>query len=309
MDFRRLEAFCKVYELKSFSKAGEALFLSQPTISAHIASLEKDMMVKLFDRMGRSILPTAAADILYQHARAAFSSIETAKAEIKLLQDRVSGALAIGGSTIPAHWLLPEVLAAFIRRYPDVKLHVHVGDSKEISDLVLSGELMVGVVGAQEDNPELLYTPILKDELVIIASPQDSGTMDISRGVSVSIADLLKLKWVMREPGSGTRHAFESGLAEQGIDARQLSTSIVVESTQAVLHCVKAGLGVSITSRLVAAEDIERGALTIVKCPELSMPRNFYSVYQRRRYMFPAVRYFIEFLGRHTKGTGLDSAA
>ncbi len=302
MDFRRLEAFCKVYELKSFSKAGEALFLSQPTISAHIASLEKDMTVRLFDRMGRAIMPTTAADVLYQHAIAAFTSIETARAEIKLLQENVAGPLALGGSTIPAHWLLPGVLASFVNRYPEVRLQVHVGDSQGISAMVASGKLMLGVVGASEEDSELIYTPILRDELVIIASPKDFSSFGGSSAGDMPLEAVLKLGWVMREPGSGTRKAFELGLAQKDCDPRDLRVSIVVESTQAVLQCVKAGLGVSITSRLAAAEDIARGNLVVVGCPELEMSRNFYSVHQRRRYMFPAVRYFLDYLGRHCRG-------
>lgn len=302
MDFRRLEAFCKVYELKSFSKAGDALFLSQPTISAHIATLEKDMTVRLFDRMGRVIMPTAAAEVLYQHAIAAFTSIETARAEIRLLQEHVAGPLALGGSTIPAHWLLPGVLAAFVNRYPDVRLQVHVGDSQEISGMVAAGKLMLGVVGASDDSSDLIYTPILQDELVIIASPKDFSSLGGNSAGSMPLEDVLKLGWVMRETGSGTRKAFEAGLAKRKFDSRDLRVSIVVESTQAVLQCVKAGLGISITSRLAAAEDIARGNLVVLGCPELEMPRDFYSVHQRKRYMFPAVRYFLEFLGRHSRG-------
>ena len=118
MDFRRLEAFSKVYELKSFSKAGTELFLSQPTISAHVSALEKDLGVQLFDRLGRVIMPTPAGEVLYRYAIDAFSCLEKARVEIELLQDRVAGELFVGCSTIPGHFLLPHLIARFSMQYP-----------------------------------------------------------------------------------------------------------------------------------------------------------------------------------------------
>lgn len=297
MDLRRLEAFSKVFELRSFSKAGEALFLSQPTISAHVASLESDLGVKLFDRLGRSILPTAAGDILYRHAQKVFSSLETAKAEIQLLQDEVSGALAIGASTIPAHYLLPPMLASFVKRYPAVTMHLRVGDSESIVQQVQNGTLVTGVVGAQyEDYNDLEFIPILEDDLVIVAAP------DTLPGKSaLELSDLEALSWVMREKGSGTRLAIEKGLLKSGVDPRSLNTALIVESTQAVLRCVKAGLGVSITSRLAAYDEINRGELIVLPCSELQLGRHFYCVFQKQRFMFPAVSYFIDFLQERAK--------
>lgn len=292
LDFRRLEAFSKVYELRSFSRAGEVLFLSQPTISAHIASLEKELGVQLFDRLGRSILPTAAAEILYRHAQDAFRSLETATAEIQLLQEHVSGSLLIGGSTIPAHYLLPAMLARFIKRHPDVTIQVSVGDSEAIAKDVVSGKLMVAMVGGVfNESSDLVFIPVLQDELVLIAPPG----MKIP-GEALTLDILETLPWVMREQGSGTRMALERGLAASGKDIRTLKASVVVESTQAVLRCVKAGVGLSVTSRLAAQEELERGELKILECPTLHMQREFYCTYLERRHMFPAVRFFIEFL-------------
>lgn len=296
MDLRRLEAFSKVYELRSFSKAGEQLYLSQPTISAHIASLERLLDVRLFDRLGRAILPTAAADILYQYAVEAFRNLQKAKAEIQLLQDHVSGYLELGGSTIPAHYLLPDMLSLFLKRYPEVTVHVSVGDTKSIISDVLSGKLVAGVVGGASDASDLTFVPILEDELVIIAAPNVASTVQ-----ELQIKDLFDYSWVMREPGSGTRQAFERGLQKSDVDIRKLKTSVMVESTQAVLRCVRAGLGLSITSRLVAQGELERGELQVIKCPSLDVKRSFYCTYQQRRHMFPAVRYFLEFLQEQAK--------
>ena len=296
MDFRRLEAFCKVYELRSFSKAGESLFLSQPTISAHIMALEKDLNVRLFDRLGRSILPTAAGDVLYLHARQAFTSLDAAKIAIQYLHERVTGVLVVGGSTIPAHYLLPDILAEFSKAFPEVAIQLRVGDSSAIIRLVEQGELMVGVVGAAEENSDLVFEPLFTDSLVIIAAP---GYVRSDKPLGLDA--LLALPWVMRESGSGTRKSFERGLSRIGFDLRRLQAAVTVESTLAVLQCVKAGLGVSVTSRLAASSYLERGDLIELPAPELNLERSFYSVSHERRFFFPATRRFIEHLTRRCK--------
>jgi DNA-binding transcriptional LysR family regulator len=294
MDFRRLEAFCKVYELKSFSKAGQDLFLSQPTISAHIASLEEQLGIPLFDRVGRGILATQAGDVLYGHAQRIFKDVAQAHAEIQLLTNIVAGDLPIGGSTIPANYLLPFLLAEFTREFPEVKIRLSVGDTAKILEEVLSGKLIVGVVGAEEEHRDLVYLPILKDELVVLA-PRG---MAPAGGGGTAPERLLELPWVLREKGSGTRKAMEEAFSGLGIDLRRLNSSIQVESTGAVLRCIQAGLGLSVTSRLAASPEIERGELIVVEVRGLELKRSFYAVHHKQRRFFPAATRFIEFLKR-----------
>ncbi|MDY7000747.1 MAG: selenium metabolism-associated LysR family transcriptional regulator [Thermodesulfobacteriota bacterium] len=292
MDIRRLEAFAKVYELKSFSKAAKDIFLSQPTISAHISALEKELGVRLFDRLGRSILPTQAAEILYKYAQSAFDSLAGAKAEIGLLQKRVSGELSVGGSTIPAHYMLPGILSRFLAKYPDVTTYLAIGDTGRIIDRVAGGDLAVGMVGAREDSRDLEFVPVLEDDLVVIAPPGTAPGVD----AEIKAKDLFDFPWVIREPGSGTWEAFEKALVPIGLDIRNLRAVVCVESTRAVLECVRAGLGFSVTSRLVARSFLESGEAVEVHVKDLAMRRGFYLAYHKRRYFFPVVRYFIDFV-------------
>jgi DNA-binding transcriptional LysR family regulator len=292
MDMRRLEAFASVYELGSFSKAGQKLYLSQPTISAHIAALESELEVRLFDRLGRSVLPTQAADILYRHARDTFASLEKARAEIALLRAEVSGNLVLAGSTIPAHYLLPAVMARFTARYPDVSLRLNVGDSKAAAVMVAAGEAELGVVGANTGQAELEFIPLVEDELAVVV-----GRSRLAAGAAeLSLAELESMPWVMREPGSGTRSALESALAEAGLDLRALKVAAVVDTTTALLQCVRGGMGLAVTSRLAAAELVERGELVAVPAPGLVLRRTFSLVMHRSRHLFPVARVFAEFL-------------
>ncbi|MEF3697537.1 selenium metabolism-associated LysR family transcriptional regulator [Desulfolutivibrio sp.] len=296
MDIRRLQAFCKVYELKSFSRAGEELLLSQPTVSAHVMALESELGTRLFDRLGRTVLPTPAARILYQHSLDAFDRLENARTEILALTQRVSGELSIGGSTIPAHYILPEMVAAFRAKYPEVTIDLVIGDTQEIIERVVEGQLSLGLVGASSDHPDLACEQLMDDELICIAPPDPAASLVETEGGVFDPDSLRKLPWVIREQGSGTRLAFENALRERGMDIRELRVGIFVHSTLAVLQCVKAGLGVSVTSRLAVAGALERGEIRQLVLPGLSIKRGYYRVHHAKRHIFPAMRRFLEVL-------------
>ncbi len=300
MDIRRLEAFCKVYELKSFSKAGQDLLLSQPTISAHVSALESELKTQLFDRLGRIVMPTQAGDILYKYSQQAFAILDNALAEIHLLQERVAGDLVIGGSTIPAHYLLPGIMAKFTAKYPDVRIQLQVDDSQGIIDRILHGDLSVGVIGMTMDHPDLVFSPLMEDELIVVASHKMARLYkrDDNDNIVIGTKELCTWPWVMREQGSGTRKAFENALIAIGLDIRCLNIAVEVQTNQAVLQCVAAGIGLSVTSRLAAADFLARNELICVNIPKLRMHREFYAVYHGKRHFFPAMRYFVEFLER-----------
>jgi len=295
MDFRRLEAFCKVYENRGFSKAGQALFLSQPTISAHVSSLEEELDTPLFDRLGRAILPTKAGDILYGHSLEVFARLREAKAEIEALRERVGGDLDVGASTIPAHYIVPGILAGFLTRYPEVKVRLHMGDSRRITDQVKEGVLTLGVVGAKYDEPDLVHTLLMRDELIVIASPGLLASRKIdAASAELSLEEAMHWPWVMREQGSGTRKAFEAALVPAGCDPRRLHVAVEVASNETVLHCARGSMGLALTSRLAAAMFLGSGELVQVRFPALQFNREFYVVYHGKRHLFPAAKRLIE---------------
>lgn len=300
-DFRKLEAFCRVYEQRSFSRAGEVLFLSQPTVSAHVQSLEKEVGVKLLDRMGRTVLPTPAGIILYKYAIRSFAELDTAKHEIGRLMGDMAGELVLGASTIPASYLLPDLVAAFVKKYPQVGFKLVVGDSAVVIRKVLDGEVMAGVVGSLEKHPELEFMPIVDDELVLVCSPALKGFSNPDK--LYSLKDISAWPWIMREEGSGTRKAFEDSIASDGLRLRSLNTVLDVDSAQAALQYALAGLGVTVTSRLVAAKYLERGDLVAIKVSGLFMERKFYVVHNLRRDLFPVTAEFSSFI--HNKTAGL----
>ena len=292
MDIRKIEAFSKVFEHCSFSKAGKALYLSQPTISAHVAALEQELEVQLFDRIGRTVVPTKAGEVLYQHAQKIFEASELAITELRKLQDRITGKLDLGGSTIPANYIMPEILAKFWQKYPEVVMDLRIGDSEDIVNQIRDNSLMLGVVGAVFEGQDLHYEPIVRDSLVLVMTP---GLYAKYRHLDVE--ELLRsLPWVLREEGSGTRLAMAASLAKFGVDIHSLQTVILVRNAGAMARCLSAGMGAAITSAITVNAELESGSLISVALPNLQMDRSFYVVFNRKRSLFPAALKLIDFL-------------
>ena len=288
-DVHKLEAFRRVYELRSFSKAGEVMFLSQPTISSHVACLEEDLGVRLFDRLGRQILPTAAADVLYVRAREVFDALDRAVLDIAMLRDRVAGEIALGSSTIPGHYVIPGTVAAFTALHAEVTFSFTVGDSSDILARILSGDLHLGVVGVQPDSAGLTAELLFNDEMVIIGPADNDPTV-------WTLEALLRRPWVMREKGSGSRMALGKAFRALGIDPEQLNVRAMVDSTDAAITMVHAGVGVTATSRIAAGELLAAGRVKDRTVPELASSRSFYLVRRTDRELFPAVAAFSAFL-------------
>lgn len=298
MDFRKLEAFCKVYELKSFSKAGLELQLSQPTISAHVANLEEELGVPLFDRLGRTVLPTQAGEVLYRGAKQVFQQVGRINSEIGLLRDMVVGDLLLGGSTIPANYILPDLLKAFLALYPSLRVHMTIGDTDSIIRQVGQGRMELGIVGYQPEQQGIASYPLRRDELVLVAAPD----MMKGRTVPTDLRELRTMPWIMRERGSGTRRALEGVFKAAGIAIGELKVSLWVESTEAALQCARSGLGISVVSRLAADPLLERGDLMILDALPTKLERSFYLILRQGRELLPAANLFIEHVRNSTSG-------
>jgi DNA-binding transcriptional LysR family regulator len=293
MDIRKLEAFCKVFELRSFSKAGQELFLSQPTISSHISHLEDELGVLLFDRLGKRTVPTQPADLLYRTAKELFQSLDDVQSEIHMLRDKVVGELQIGGSTIPANLILPRLISGFMRMHPGVTFSVDVSDTLEILKRVHNGDLSLGLVGSKPDLPGLASSLLMEDDMVVVASPALAESLDGENGTPLE--SVLSLPWIMREKGSGTRKSLEDALDACG-GLRNLNVVSHVGSTTAVIECVLAGVGVSATSQLAVQRYVESGDLVLLDVPELRKRRRFYLTYLSERKLYPAMRAFLAYV-------------
>lgn len=279
-----------VFKNKSFSKASEQLHLTQPTVSSHIRALEEELNCRLFDRIGRTIIPTKEAEHLYTHAAEIVENFKGIKTKVRQLAEDIKGELVIGASTIPGTYIIPSIVSEFKRKYPAVSFQVLIGDSKKITDMVMNHELLLGIVGAKMDNGKAEYFPFIEDELILAAAPK------ILNKKAVNNEELIDIPFVIREEGSGTRKIMEKYLSERGISSKGLNVIAVLGSTESIKESVKAGLGASILSKVAVINELKAGTLKEIKIKGLSMKRNFYIITHKKRTLPNNYRILYEFL-------------
>lgn len=292
MDLWQLNIFCKVIELKSFSKAGKVVHLSQPTISSHIKDLEHHFECRLIDRLSKEAIPTKAGELLYDYAKrmlALRDETETAMAEYN---GKIRGRLVIGGSTIPGTYLMPELIGDFKKKYPDVIVSLVIGDTDYIIERILKGGVELGIVGAKAETRKIIQKKLIEDEMRLIV-PADHRWVGEKR---VSFKQLVSEPFILRERGSGTLKSLDQSLSGCGHSIEDLNIVAELGSTQAICQGIKTGAGVSVISTLAAAEDLQAGKVNALEIDGLELKRNFYLTRHRYRSPSPLSEAFAKFL-------------
>ncbi len=292
-DLRQLEIFCKVVDLGSFSKAADAVYLAQASVSERIANLEKMIGTTLLDRLGRQVVPTKAGEILYKHAVLLLDMKRTARMEMEDFLGVKQGEIHMGGSTIPGEYILPKVIGNFNEKYPSISVVLTIADTSEIESRVLAGQLELGVVGSKDSHKSLIYQELWKDELVLAIPAKHRW----GRKKEVSLPELSEEPFIMREVGSGTLKSMEESLRDtESKAAGALQVVARFGSSTAVKEGIKAGLGVSILSSRAIDTELKTGVLRAVRVKGLPMYRRFYLIRDRRRIASPLCQAMIDFL-------------
>jgi DNA-binding transcriptional LysR family regulator len=292
MDLWQLKVFVNVVRHKSFSKAGETIHLSQPTVSSHIKELEDHFGCRLIDRLGREALPTKAGEILYGYAKRLLTLKDETEAAISGFLGRIRGHLTIGGSTIPSGYILPRLIGPFARQYPDVTLTLMAGDTAEIVRAVVRGDAEAGLVGARVNNPQIVQERIIDDEMKLVV-PADHPWA----GREAIPCDLLfQEPFLAREPGSGTGTSLARSMAEAGFSAERLRIVVHMGNTASVIQGILSGAGVSILSTMAVQDQIQSGRLRALSVEGLDLKRGFYLTTHRKRTLSPIAETFIAFL-------------
>lgn len=294
-DIHQLEVFCRVLELKSFSKAAESVYLTQPTVSGHIQALEQFLDTRLFDRLGKKVVPTRAGELLYKYAGQILSLRSEARRELELFLGKVKGEMTIGASTIPGAYILPELIGSFKKDHSDIHITLTIADTIGVIDSLLAGKIEIGVVGAKIEDKSLKYQELVKDEMVVVV-PSDHAW---ARRRHVDAGELKKETFVLREPGSGTRITSLKALEKLGMNVKELNIIAEMGSTEAVRQAVKAGIGIGILSRRAVKDDIAAGSLHGLRVKGLDLWREFYVVVLKGRTLSPITSSFLDFLFSH----------
>jgi len=292
VDLRQLEIFVKVAELGSFSKAAATLFLTQPTVSEHIRTLEDELGVRLLDRLGRGAAVTKAGQLLLVHARRMLAISREARQAMDQFLGRMSGELLVGASTIPGEYVLPALIGRFKEKYPDISITLLIGDSQTVIDWVAEGRAELGVAGARLAHRGVDYKELMPDELVVVvpaAHPWHGRSL-------ITLEELRSEPLLIRERGSGTRAALEAVLAEAGMDLGSFRIVGEMGSTQAIKQAVKAGVGISVVSSRAVEDECKAGLVGCLDVKDLKVTRSFYLATHRERSRSPLAEAFRVFL-------------
>jgi DNA-binding transcriptional LysR family regulator len=248
----RLRAFLAYVRRGSFSGAAEALHISQPAVSKHIADMERTLGVKLIDRRSRALTP--AGEFLATHVLRAEALLRQAAQGLASLREPMSGALTIVASGTPGTYVLPEIVAGFQQQHPGVRVHFELATSAEVINSVRQHRAEIGVTGGFVAAPEIEAEPLIEDEIVIVGPPSFAGRR-------LSRDELEAMTWISREEGSATRVIADSALADLGIVPRR---RLALPAWEAIKAAVRRGYGVAAFSRLAITEELATGMLVIV---------------------------------------------
>jgi len=286
MDFKQLEAFISVAKLRSFSKAANAIYLSQPTISSHISSLEKELKIQLFDRTSKEVNLTPAGESFLQYANDIINTRNHAITELSNFNTNISGKLNISASTTPCNAILPSLINKFNELYSNVKFNVKEQGSVGIIKDILDLNCEIGLVGTSIDNGKIKSYKIMEDELVIVSNPQ------LNLPDKLSIEELLKQNFIIREKDSATRHTLEASLSDSNIDLNKLKVLCEVNNVDAQLKFVKLGMGISIMSKTLCEEYLKNETLKLSTIDDISLKRDIYLIISAKRTLTPIATAF-----------------
>jgi DNA-binding transcriptional LysR family regulator len=293
IDFRHLETFCRVAEVKSFSRAADDLFLTQPTVSGHILSLEKPLSLRLFDRTGREVRLTKAGEVFLRYASKILTIRKDLLNALSEFSQGIRGELSLGASTIPGEYLLPKLMGDFKKDHPHFSLSLKIADTKEIVQYVLQGNVEFGMIGAKVNHPSLHYEKYEEDEIIVVA-PAGHPLAGKKR---IDLENLLKEPWIIREEGSGTQMAVDKVLRRKGKSLRAFNVVTEMGSTSSMKEGVKARLGLAFISARATEEELNQGLLSRIAVEGMeSISRQIYIVSHRGRTLSPIGMEFLRFL-------------
>lgn len=283
--FRQLEVFLAAAHFDNISRAAEHLSMSQSAASGALKELEQQFEVQLFDRVGKRLQINELGRVLRPQAEAL---LEQAKAlEQALAQHSDIGQIKVGATLTIGNYLAVGIVARYMAEQPSARVSLEVANTKAIAAKVLDFELDVGLIEGDYHHPDLDILPWREDELAVFCSPEHP----LARKRTISDADLLAQSWILREPGSGTRQAFDRAL--HGL-LPQLNITLELQHTEAIKRAVEANLGLGCLSAITLEDAIRHKRLIKLSLPHRDFHRHFYFVLHKQKYRSAGIQRWLE---------------
>lgn len=286
MDLHQLFVFTKVVEHKSFSKAADDIFLSQSTVSSHIQSLEKELNLHLFDRVGRESILTPHGERLYEWALRILRLKDEALLDLKQGLTELKGSIRITSSSVPVQFIVPKMVKRFREEFSGVTFHINQTSSKTVADKVMDGSADIGIIGEKYESDKLCYIPLRKEKLVLITSNQ----LEINS--PFTIHDIKKYPFIMRNSDSGTDSILQKFLLENQISKDDLNI-IAYTDGPSLIQFVIQNIGISIISEIAANEYLSYKKVKLHHINGFDTERYFYLVYNKNKTLSLLSKLFI----------------
>ena len=293
LTLRQLQVFAEVARHDSVSRAAESLALSQSATSTALAELERQFDCQLFDRLGKRLALNALGRQLLPRAVGLLD--QTREIEQLLSGGHGFGSLQVGATLTVGNYLATLLIGHFMQRHPECKVGLQVHNTAHVVQQVANYELDLGLIEGDCQHADLEVQPWVADELVVFAAPQHP----LAGRREVSLEELSREAWILRERGSGTRLAFDQAMRHH---PAPLNIRLELEHTEAIKRAVESGLGIGCISRLALRDAFRRGSLIPLETPQLDLARQFWFIWHKQKYQTAAMREFLELCRSFTAG-------
>ncbi|GLB28385.1 LysR family transcriptional regulator [Lacrimispora amygdalina] len=299
MDLKQLEAFVYVAKLNSFSKAADTIYLSQPTISSHINALEKELGTQLLIRSTKEVYPTKSGLDFFVYAQNMLALRDEAIHSVAQGGCSIKGEISLLASSVPAQYLLPSLIAAFQKSYPDILFKVRQSDSEQVGKLLSNCIYDFGITGTKLSGNKFVQVPFYHDTLVLAVPACYSTPQNLS---PETLKKLLRTQpFIMREDGSGTKKELENFLLHLNLTLEHLNTVCCFNNTHGVLQAVSSGAGISFVSRASTAMYTQMGLIKTIELNDFVFKRNFYLLSKKEMILQPVQKLFQTYLLNYYK--------
>jgi DNA-binding transcriptional LysR family regulator len=291
VDIGQIEAFVQVAALQSFSRAAEALFLTQPSVTARIQGLERELQEELFERSGRGVRLTDAGQVFLPHAQKLLQQLKEGRENLNQLRRSEVGFLRLGAAPALGTYVLPGVLKAFAERYPGVEVTVKTGHSEQVMQMLLAEEVQVGLARTMI-HPELETIPLYDDEVILVTNKRHP----FCQRQSARIEDITHENVIFWDRTSSYYALIQGLFYQAGLPPR---TTMEMDNVEATKKMVEEGLGIAFLPRVSVEREIELKVLCEVRVSDIPpVTREIAMMYRRNRRPTRAVAAFLETINR-----------
>ncbi|GMT47471.1 MAG: LysR family transcriptional regulator [bacterium] len=293
MEDHRLKAFCLLAEMKSFSRAAEAKFITQSAMSHLIKNIEDELGTKLINRHPKTISLTPAGKVFYEHAKTILDLYRDMEDDVYSTVGKVKGSLHIGASPTVATYLLSQVFYGFLKKYPEVSIEVSVSNTERIIDILNEGAIDIGIVEGNIKDTTVSSEVIAEDEIVLIASDDNPLTKEKK---PINPGHLVTQPFIMPEKGSGLREFIDTFLQTNSIDPKDIKVSMTIGNPELIIQMVQAGTGISLVSKWAVFRAVKEGSVKILSIKGKKLRRKFYTVSIEKEPSTLTVKTFKDFI-------------